>query len=273
MPIDYFNDNAYYEPEPEELPPDPAQGRAIKSVYDFFNHRRSDVFYSRQIEVQNEGEFFHWVTNRAIRELVERGDLLSETWELRTGSEIKLIWHHSNRYYKRKGKRVVELVEEFASPDVTRALGSNAEMLIQHGFAKSEFVMKGENTKAYAGKLWRRTEHDLDFIFERDGVGYGVEVKNKLGYMDEDEMKIKIEMCQELDIRPVFAARMLPKSWINRLYRIGGFGLIFKYQLYPLALKGLAKRVREELELPADSPRVLEDGTMKRFVDWHEKNV
>jgi hypothetical protein len=50
-----------------------------------------------------------------------------------------------------------------------------------------------------------------------------------------------------------------------------GFALILKYQLYPLAHKDLAKRVREELGLPVDSPRALADGTMARFVDWHAK--
>jgi len=50
---------------------------------------------------------------------------------------------------------------------------------------------------------------------------------------------------------------MLPKEW----------------QLYPLSHKKLADRVKSELGIRADAPRALADGTMKRFTDWHEKNM
>ena len=109
----------------------------------------------------------------------------------------------------------------------------------------------------------------MDFIFERDGKAYGIEVKNTLGYMDRVEFEIKIRLCRHLVVRPVFAARMLPKSWINDLINVGGFALIIKYQLYPWAHRELARKVRSELELPVDAPRRLSDGTMARFLRWH----
>lgn len=133
--------------------------------------------------------------------------------------------------------------------------------------------MEGRNTREYGGKSWAETDHNLDFIFTRDGVGYGVEVKNTLGYMDYEEFETKIRLCQFLGLRPVFAARMLPKTWMNQLINAGGFGLVLKYQLYPLSHKDLARRVASELGLPVDSPRALRDGTMQRFVAWHEKKL
>lgn len=111
------------------------------------------------------------------------------------------------------------------------------------------------------------------FIFERDGLAYGVEVKNTLGYMDHGELLVKIALCRHLGIRPVFAARMLPKSWVKAVVDAGGFALIMKYQLYPWAHRDLARRVRADLGLPVDSPRALQDGTMQRFVTWHERNL
>lgn len=145
--------------------------------------------------------------------------------------------------------------------------------MVLEGFAKSKFLMEGQSTRDYGVRKWTRTDHDLDFIFERDTRVYGIEVKNMLGYMDYDEFKIKIELCKELGIVPVFAARMLPKVWINELWRQGGFALILKHQLYPMAHKDLAKRVAAELGLPVDAPRALPDGTMARFVAWHEKSL
>jgi len=145
--------------------------------------------------------------------------------------------------------------------------------MVLEGFARSEFVMRGRNTRSFAGKTWEESEQNLDFIFERDGLAYGIEVKNTLGYMDHDEFEAKTRLCQFLGITPVFAVRMMPKTWINELVQAGGFALVMKYQLYPWTHKELARRVAQELGLPVDAPRVLQDGTMRRFLDWHEEKL
>ena len=187
------------------------------------------------------------------------------------GSTIHLMWHSSYRYPRRDATKVVKLVEEYSDPNIAGAIGLQGEALILEGFARHEFVMRGRNSASYGGKKWESTEHNLDFIFERDGRAYGVEVKNTLGYMDFEVLQRKIIICKTLGLKPVFAARMLPKTWIHIVNQNGGFGLVFKYQLYPWAHKGLAKRVAQELGLPVDAPRALAAATMERFVRWHEK--
>jgi hypothetical protein len=248
---------------------DPVESRARDLLAAFFEINRQRVFFSRQLEVQNEDRYFHWITNRAIRDLEGEGTILSETRNLTSGGTIKLIWHRRFRYYKREAARLTELVNEYSAPNIGAALGLQAEALILEGFASIERVMKGRDKNEYEGRSWNVTEHNLDFIFERDGRGYGIEVKNTLGYMDRAEFETKIKLCQRLGIRPVFAARMLPKSWINDLIGAGGFALILKYQLYPWAHRDLAKKVRTELGLPVDAPRRLSEGTMARFLRWH----
>jgi hypothetical protein len=165
------------------------------------------------------------------------------------------------------------LVEEYANPNIGGAVGLHGELMVLEGFARRQFVMRGRNAKAFGSRTWERTGHDFDFIFERDSTAYGVEVKNTLGYMDYDELKVKVRMCSFLGIKPVFAARMLPKSWINEVVESGGFALIMKYQLYPLAHRELARRVSSELGLPVDTPRALAEGTIDRFVRWRERNL
>ena len=110
-------------------------------------------------------------------------------------------------------------------------------------------------------------------IFEKDGIGYGIEVKNTLGYMDKKEFELKIKMCHYLEIKPVFIARMLPGSWIHVLKNEGGFALILKYQLYPEFLDELVSRMKIELQLPAECPKSLFEGTLRRFDNWHKKHV
>lgn len=225
------------------------------------------------MEIRLEDRYFHWLTNRAIRELVAEGLVSDEVRPLRSGGQIHLVWHRSNRYYKRSASRVVRLVEEYADPNVGGAVGLHGEAMVLEGFARSEFVMRGRNTNARQGREWVKTGHDLDFIFEKDQAVYGVEVKNTLGYMDYEELQTKLEMCEFLGIKPVVVARMLPKSWIKEVIDRGGFALILKYQLYPWSHKDLASRVARGLGLPVDAPRALAEGTMRRFLGWHRKGL
>jgi len=252
---------------------DETEVSARAHLRDFFNANREQVFFSRQIEVQNEGDYFHWITNRAIHDLEGEGSIRSEWRPLRTGTSLKLIWHKAYRFYKRSANQLVSLVEEYSDPNIGGSLGLHGETMVLEGFARTRFRMMGRDANEYEGKKWRETNHNLDFLFERDGVTYGIEVKNTLGYMEREEFLIKTRLSLSLGVYPVFVCRMLPKSWIFELMQAGGFALILKYQLYPWTHRDLARRVREELNLPVDAPRFLADGTMNRFLKWHEKHV
>src|SRR5438874_4843711 len=119
--FDDFND------EIEERPPDPVEVEARDLLKEFFENNREQVFFSRQLEIQNENTYFHWITNRAIRELEAEGIIFSEWRRLSTGTPIKLIWHKSYRFYKRSAKRLFDLVDEYSSPIVGASLGLHAE--------------------------------------------------------------------------------------------------------------------------------------------------
>lgn len=166
---------------------------------------------------------------------------------------------------------MVSLVEEYADPNIGGVVGLHGELMVLEGFARCEFVMRGGDTRDFAGKCWTESDHNLDFIFEKDGRAYGVEVKNTLGYMEYEEFQVKIRLCRFLGVRPVFAARMLPRTWTYELIGAGGYGMIMKHQLYPWTHKELARRVRGELGLPVDAPRALYGGTMDRFLEWHRR--
>jgi len=265
---DWF-DQDYY--DDVEAPRDEREDEARQCIVELVGRNKTGVWFSRQIEVLLEDKFFHWITNRAVRELVDEHFLKGEVRSLKTGGEIHLVWHRGNRYYRREAAAVVRLVEAYADPNVAGAIGLHGEAMVLEGFARSEFVMKGRDTNSYGGRTWRKTAHTLDFIFEKERKAYGVEVKNMLGYMEYDELEVKVRMCRYLRVRPVFVARMLPKSWIKDIVDAGGFALILKYQLYPWTHRELAKTVKNGLGLPVDAPRALEEGTMMRFVRWHER--
>lgn len=257
----------------DDQPLDLYEKDAREHLKPFFEQHHDRVFFSRQLEVQNEDRYFHWVTNRAIRDLEGEGLIKSEVRKLPRAGTIKLLWHCNYRYYKREAAKLVALVDEYANPNISEFLGLQGEIMVLEAFARHQFVTQGREMNSYGGETWKETEHDLDFIFERDDISYGVEVKNTLSYMDYAEFRLKIRLCRHLGLRPVFVVRMFPRSWMHELITAGGFGLVFKYQLYPWGQRELGRKIAQELGLPIDAPRAIESGTMTRFLRWHERLV
>ncbi len=267
MSDDYL-DYADY-PDEELRPPDLTEGQAVDALRDYFEANVDRVYSSRQLEVFFEDRYFHWITHRAIKLLSEEGTVRLEQRMLSYGAPINLVWHRKNRYVRRPAKEVIRLVEAYSHPDFTAALGNTGELLVSDGFGRFGFNQRGRNAQEYGGRRWTSSAHNLDFIFERDGRSYGVEVKNTLPYIHDRELGIKLEMCDHLSLIPLFVVRAMPAIWISDVSRRGGFTLVLKHQLYPLSHKTFADEVRKELGLPVDAPKALFDGTIRRFERWH----
>ena len=169
--------------------------------------------------------------------------------------------------------KAAKLIDEYSEANFVAGLGQTGELLVMEGFTRFGFSVLGRNTNELQGRRWTRTAHNLDFIFERDSIRYGVEVKNTLDYMDKEEFDIKIEICKELDLLPLFVNRMMPSTWMEELRENDGIWMIMGYQLYPIAHKTLADKVKKELELPVDAPMRLYDGTMERLMKQHVQKV
>ena len=262
-----------HDEEEREKPPDKVELAAREDVIKFIEENRQRVFSSRQVEVYFEKQYFHWITHRVLRDLLDGGHIGGEAGEMKGGVRLNLFWHRSNRYTRRAAKELVDVIEAYSDPSFTAALGNTGELLVSDGFGRFRFVQRGRNTNEFEGRKWEESEHDLDFIFERDGRAYGIEVKNTLPYINDREMRIKVRLCKHLGLKPVFVVRAMPGIWIGEVSRAGGFTLVLGYQLYPLSHKRFANEVAEKMGLPVDAPRALYDGTMQRFVSWHEKQI
>jgi hypothetical protein len=178
-------------------------------------------------------------------------------------------WPLRHRYPRRQIRETLTLIKEFSDPKFTRALGSQAELLLDGGLARIGFRVITSNVRRVGDALWTHTDHDLDRLIARDGVAYGVEVKNQLAYIDQTEFQIKLDMCTHFGVRPLFVARMMPRNYIQTVAERGGFSLIFKNQHYPLLADDLAKRVRDSLGFPTLAITELPDTTLRRFERWH----
>jgi hypothetical protein len=92
-------------------------------------------------------------------------------------------------------------------------------------------LLIGEEANQYKEVKWVETKHNLDFIFERDGIAYGIEVKNTLGYLDIEEFLTKVRLALQIGVKPVFAVRALPKNWAYALIQAGGYAMIMKISI------------------------------------------
>jgi hypothetical protein len=241
------------------------------------NDRSQEVFYERQLQVFFENRFYHWVTSKALNELAEDGEIQSGFRPLTShgggAAKARFFFSTQLRYWTRKANEAVRLISAYSDPVFTRAIGRQAEMLFDAGLARAGFIPQAQETREYNGKRWEESDHDLDRIYVRDGLSYGAEIKNKLAYIEAAELYTKLRMNRHLGLIPLFIARMMPKSWINEVWKAGGFCLIFKFQLYPFGQEVFAREVSQKLELPVDCPRALADGTIQRFLKWHLKRV
>lgn len=237
-----------------------------------FPESGTEVFYGRQLEIRLEDRFFHWITKKALNELAGEGRV-KFVEEALDHHRAHFYWPRRHRYPRRQIRQIIRLIAEFSEPTFTHALGQQGELLADAGFAQIGFRILQRKVREVDGVRWTVTDHDLDRLITRDGERYGVEIKNRLGYIDQTEFQKKLAMCRHFGVRPLFIARMMPKSYINDVTKEEGFSLILKNQHYPLLADDLAKRVRGELGLPVGLIRELPDTTMRRFERWHEKLV
>jgi len=250
--------------DPQHLS-DPALPGAKKHLLQkFFATGTKRVYYQRQLQVLAENEFFHWITAFALADLVADGAIETATEPFR-GSQIRFYWPKGYRDLKRAKKAVRDLVATMAEPAFAIGIGRHGETMVDAALPKIGMKPLARNVRVFEGREWKQTGHDLDRVFELDGIRYGVEIKNQLQYIERDEFAVKLDMCTALNLRP--------RSYMNEIYERGGYAMIMKYQLYPHGSEGLAKRVQASLGLPVDAPPAILDGTLERFRNWHLKHA
>lgn len=248
---------------------DEAVQRAVRVLRGFFARNRQRVYYSRQLEILNERQFFHWVTNAAIRQLVAEGEIKADAGK---AEELRALFHRSHRYPRRQIARLRALVAEYSNAEKNHGIGEYCEDLVERAFFRSGFRFVGQKVRILDGREWTKSNHDLDFVFERDGLRYGIEVKNTLGYSNlGEEVQPKIELALHLGCQPLFVARMLPKAWNHAIIEAKGRVLLFGWQLHPKTNQGIVLRMHEELGLPVKVARDLPEGDMQRFLAAHQK--
>jgi len=239
---------------------------AKASIHAFLAQNSGSVFYERQLTIIFEDRYFHWISVKALLELVEEGSILSEILELGPKVPIRFFRMKANRYWKRQASQVIKLVKRFSAPDFTRAIGLQGELLVDAALPLAGFNMIARNVNSFQNRIWTKTGHDLDRIVERQGASYGVEIKNTLPYIDRDEFRAKLEMCSFLGLKPLFVSRMAPKNYSYEIIQRSGISWILGTQYYPFGQDEFADTVQRELHLPVACRARIQDGDVERLV-------
>jgi hypothetical protein len=207
-------DEYFYEDDEEVYRPRDAKIDEAKDVLmsEYFPQKGSGVYYGRQLEIWLERTFFHWITKKALNELVKEGRIGFSS-EKAGHFKAHFYYPRRHRYPRRQIIQTLSLIAEFSDPGFTRALGNHGELLVDSGFANIGFRILQRKVREVDGKRWTETNHDLDRLIIRDGERYGVEIKNQLGYIDQTEFQKKLNMCRHFGVRPMFITRMMPKSY------------------------------------------------------------
>jgi hypothetical protein len=267
-----MGDDYDYEPAEPERPRDRKIDEAKAVLMEEYFSGGTNVYYARQLEIWKEKQFFHWITSRALRELAEEREI--GFTDAQAGTHRAHFYRPlRHRYARRQITEILKLIAEFSDPTFTRALGRHGEMLVESGLARTGFRILQHKVKEVDGRAWTETNHDLDFLIVCDGVRYGVEVKNQLGYIDQTEFQIKLAMCAHFGIRPMFVTRAIPANYFYDVVKAGGYSLVTENQNYPLLADDLARRVRSTLKLPVRVIQQFPDTALVRFEQWHERHL
>lgn len=271
-----FYDSAQTPYEELNYPPDPKTQQVKRLIVERLEQEPKRVYFQRQLEVIHEKQFFHWVTDRAIRELEEEGKILVDFYPIPVGAHrdaVKMITLKSNRYYKREASRIGDLIAQYSNPRVTQDTGFWGQELFKVAYGRYGFRLVAEDVNEFQGKRWLESEKNIDFIAEKKGSYFGCEVKNTLGYVDKREWVEKLRMCQFFGVVPVFILRYSPTVWNYEIFKRGGLVQLFEAQVFSPGRADLVSRLRDELELPVMVSRRIPDSIMERFDNLLERRV
>ena len=271
-----MNDNYedYREEEEEEEPSrDIKIDEAKTAITEIFNTEPARVFYSVQIETRLERDFFHWITNKGLKELTEENKLVRKTHAVPVNQLVNFYTNPRYRYPRRESANLVKTLTEIYDSEFTHAVGRHCEMLLDSAFARAGFKPAASDANSWNGVQWTESNHNMDRIITKDSVAYGVEIKITQNYISRYELRLKTKLCRHIGVRPLFVMRFAPKSYIEEVRKAGGFTLLFEDQIYPFGFYKLMQKVRASLGLKVQCPRDFKEGDIQRFSNWHDKKL
>ena len=232
-----------------------AKPEVMKLFTDKLGRPKKTPYYITQIQTLLENYYFPWITYQATKQLVEEKALSRTETKTKYSDAVFLFnakldkppFRHSIDAHI---KSTCKLIDKYSNPNVCKAYGEHLEGLVKAELRAQGFIIAGVHTNKYNDQEWAQTGHNLDFVAEhRSGkLKIGVEVKNTLPMIEREELDVKLDMCDFLGLKPIFAVRWL-KPYTELIRQRGGFSWIFKTQIYPPGFDELTKLLWKRLSI------------------------
>jgi len=225
------------------------------------------------LEQQN---YWHTVTWNAIRDL-KRDNLLRTAKYPPRGNFPQWIYKFNLRINDIKQQIDAEykpLYQEFI--EKSSSMGRYCEKIIESAFTEVGFInlSKNENTKYFRGRTYHGRK-DIDIVAYREGVFYGIEIKNRISYPNWDDDIINKKLVADYHgIQFVLLSRELgPYGY--RLFRCGGLHIEFQKLIWSPNFSSLAERIEEKLFFPiicVDEPTEEIISKIKQIPLYHDRH-
>jgi hypothetical protein len=234
---------------------------------------KDSVFYKKQIQVIFEDQYPHDVTGKAVNELLEEKFLKEESRAFGKNMHTIFVWRRNIRYVATMIKEKIKIIAKFSDDEVNHGVGKYAEILFSHMFENNRFTIVDRNTNSFKGNTWRKSDKELDFIIEREGINYGVEVKNTFDYMPQDEFDEKIEMCRFLGLLPAFPLRCPSEQQYALMKTVDGLALKFKTRVFPPGNQKLVTDIWNHFRLPVYIWEKIPPPIEAVFLNYHHHHL
>lgn len=230
-------------------------------------------FHKRNLQVLFEDDYPHDITLKAVQALIQEGFLKLRPMPI-DSMEAHFLHRYNLRYVIRLMKHPADLIRQYSDYRISKATGDYAEMLFGFMFRLNGFKIVARNVSEYDGTKWIKTQkYDLDFIVERDGITYGVEIKNTFDYMPPKEFQAKLEICKRFDIVPLFPLRCPSAPQFEAMHNIGGLALKFKSRIFPPGQEQLVHDIWNFMRLPVNVWKEILPPIEKRFINFHKERL
>jgi len=248
---------------------------AIMSIID-----QEKVVTERELKVRLERKYFPWIVGRVLDAIVNK--------------QLKRVGYRGRRkigggaprhFFTLKGtcykdiepiiKKKRELTAQVNCITSGGGIaGAHAENLFLEAFEKLGFKIHGRDMSEFGGKrvegVSGKAPPNLDLVVERNGVVYGVDVKNWIKYESSEVEKIKkkVDVACKLDIVPFIIARYVDKDTIYKvIYKNRGLTYPYRELLIPSSFRSLADECKSCLGYPILAVDELPDYKVR----WLEK--
>ena len=238
------------------------------------------VAYDRELRYRLESEFSHDEVGRAIKQL-EKEKLIKRTGvrgRRGPGAMPNVFYKLPGTPYSEIGhimRKKLDLSTFIAG--VSREMGRHAELAWWRAFHRNNWTLYpaseceiGRGIREFGGKV-ASVNNDIDFVASKNGISYGVEIKN--GLMYPDDLYWKIIVAAELDLIPLIIARWLNPAQVKCIKEVGAVFVVYKEAIYSTTYAPLIQEVRNFLGFPIDARDEIDDEYFRRKIEAVHEHV